>query len=145
MRRKLIALIAVAAVCVAAQAYGAKKRTPDATIVLKGKSVAVGVGVSWGSGTLIYKGKTYPIAVTGLDVGDVGATNITASGNVYHLKQLAEFDGNYATVGAGAALGGGGGAVAMENQNGVKVHLVSTTQGVKLTLATGGVKMSVKK
>ena len=32
---------------------------PDATIKLHTGSVAVGVGYSWGGGTLTYKGKTY--------------------------------------------------------------------------------------
>ena len=33
----------------------------------------------------------------------------------------------------------------MENQNGVTVDLVSTTQGVKLALAVGGVKMQINR
>jgi hypothetical protein len=32
----------------------------------------------------------------------------------------------------------------MQNQNGVKVDLVSTTQGVKIALAVDGVKMRIK-
>jgi hypothetical protein len=30
---------------------------PDATLRLSGRSVAAGLGVSWGDGTLTYKGK----------------------------------------------------------------------------------------
>ena len=52
---------------------------PDATIKLHGGSVAVGIGYSWGGGTLTYKGKTYEVEVKGLSVGDVGATDIQAS------------------------------------------------------------------
>jgi hypothetical protein len=33
----------------------------------------------------------------------------------------------------------------MRNQNGVRIELVSTTQGVKLTLATAGVNLKIKK
>ena len=62
--------------------------TPDGTLRLSGGSVAAGVGVSWGGGTLTYKGKEYPIEVKGLSVGDVGATKIEASGSVYHLSKL---------------------------------------------------------
>lgn len=123
----------------------AKPKNPDAIIDLQGESVAAGIGVSWESGTLRYKGKTYPIAVNGLDVGDVGAAKVTASGKVYDLKKLEDFDGNYAALGAEATIGGGISVITMENQKRVKVDLVSTTQGVKLALAAGGVGMTIKK
>ena len=47
---------------------------PDATLRLSGGSVAAGIGWSWGSGTLTYKGKDYPISVKGLSLGKVGIT-----------------------------------------------------------------------
>ena len=118
---------------------------PDATIKLSGGSVAAGVGISWASGTLTYQGKTYPISVNGLSVGDVGATKIEASGDVSNLKKLDDFDGNYTALGAGATVAGGASAVAMKNQNGVEITLVSTTQGVKFALGGAGVSMKIKK
>jgi hypothetical protein len=152
MHRTITALMVTAALCVALQVAmakeskeAAKPKKPDATIELKGESVAAGVGMSWESGTLKYKGKVYPISVTGLDVGDVGIARITASGKVYDLKKLDDFNGNYAAVRAEATIGGGVSAVAMENQNHVRVNLVSTTQGIKLALATGGVGMKINK
>jgi hypothetical protein len=119
--------------------------TPDATLRLSGGSVAAGVGVNWGGGTLTYKGKEYPVDVKGLTVGDVGVTKIEASGSVYHLSKLEDFDGNYTAVGAGLTAAGGAGAAAMKNQNGVTVELVSTTQGVKVAAGGGGVDMRIKK
>jgi hypothetical protein len=135
------ALIAFAGVASAAE----EAKTPDATIEFGGGSIAAGIGFSWGSGTLNYKGKTYPISVDGLSVGSVGASSVSASGKVYHLKKLEDFDGTYAAVGTGAAVGGGGGVSTMKNQNGVVIDAVSTTQGLKLTIGTGGVKMAIKK
>jgi len=122
-----------------------KKAHPDGTIELESKAVAVGVGFSWGKGVLHYKGKTYHLNVDGLTVGSVGASSIKASGKVYHLSKLADFDGNYAAVVGGATVGGGGGGLAMKNQNGVVVELVATTQGVSLTAGVSGVNLSVKK
>ncbi len=145
MRRLIVGSVAVASLCLMLAVASAEETAPDATIELKGGSVAVGVGFSWGSGTLTYQGKQYPISAEGFDVGDVGATSITAKGKVFNLKKLADFDGNYTGVGAGAAAAGGGGVVVMQNQNGVKVEMLSTTQGVKLKLAVSGVKMAVKK
>ncbi len=146
MRRTIIGLVAVVGLCFSfhvAQAKEAKKK-PDATIKLEGGSVAVGIGFSWGKGTLIYQGKNYAISADGFDVGDVGVTNITATGNVYNLHKLEDFNGNYTGVAAGATLAGGGGAVVIQNQNGVKIELLSTTQGVKLTLAAAGVNLKIK-
>jgi hypothetical protein len=142
--RRILGVMTIAALSVALSAVAFAEDTPDATLKLSGGSVAAGVGISWGGGTLTYKGKSYPVDVTGLSVGDVGVTKIEAAGSVYHLKSLADFDGNYTGVAAGATAAGGGGGVTMKNQNGVTVNLGATTQGVKITLAAGGVNMKVK-
>jgi hypothetical protein len=118
--------------------------TPDATISLQADSVAAGIGISWGSGTLTYKGKTYPISADGLSVGDAGISKISASGKVYGLNKLEDFNGNYTGVAAGATVAGGGAVSAMQNQNGVRVELVTTTQGLKFTLGANGVNMKIK-
>ena len=117
----------------------------DATIKISSGSVALGIGWSWGKGTLTYKGKDYPISVKGLSIGKVGITGATASGEVYRLKSLKDFDGNYTAAGAGIPLAGGRSAVDMTNQNHVRVRVISTNRGVDLTLGGGGVEMKLKK
>jgi hypothetical protein len=112
---------------------------------LQSKSVAVGVGLSWGSGKLNYKGKTYDLNVDGLTAGSVGVSEAEATGEVYHLNKVSDFDGNYTAAVAGGTVGGGGGALIMENQNGVKIELKATTRGVSLTAGVSGVKLSIKK
>lgn len=143
--RSISALMVVGVLGFTLSAAWADEKKPDATIRLSGGSVAAGLGVSWGSGTLTYQGKDYPISVSGVSVGDVGITKLEASGSVYGLKSLDDFDGNYTAVAAGATLAGGGSAASMRNQSGVTVNLVSTTQGVKITLGAGGVDMKIKK
>jgi len=143
--KRIATFIGIATLGLALSGAFAEDKTPDATLKLSGGSVAAGVGVSWGSGTLTYQGKDYPIDVTGLSVGDVGVTKIEASGKVYNLKDIKDFDGNYTGVAAGAAAAGGGSATTMRNQNGVTVDLLATTQGVKIALAAGGVDMRIKK
>ena len=143
--KRITGLLAMAAVALTLGAAVAEDKVPDATLKLSAGSVAAGVGVSWGGGTLTYQGKDYSISVTGLSVGDVGATKIEASGKVYGLKKIDDFDGNYTGVTAGATVAGGGSVTSMRNQNGVTVDLVATTQGVKFALGGGGVSMSIKK
>lgn len=123
----------------------AQAKKPDATLKLSEGTVAVGIGFSWGKGTLAFKGKNYPVKVQGLSVGEVGVNRATAVGSVYNLKNLADFDGNYVAGGAEATVAGGAGVTAMKNQNGVVIELKSTTQGASLKLAAEGLKLSVMK
>jgi len=118
---------------------------PDATMRISSGSVALGIGWSWGSGTLTYKGKDYPISVRGLSIGRVGITGATASGEVLNLKTLRDFSGNYTAAGAGITIAGGRSAVTMSNQNGVRVRLISTNRGVDLTLGGGGVDLRLRR
>jgi len=147
MRRMMMTtLMAVAAPGLLVQVAQAKgKKTPDATLKLSEGSVAAGIGFSWGSGTLTYKGKSYPVDVKGLSVGDVGISKIEAAGKVYHLSSIDDFDGNYTAVGAGATVAGGGSVSTMRNQNGVSIDLVATTRGVKIVLGGAGVDLKIKK
>jgi hypothetical protein len=110
---------------------------------LSGGSVSAGIGYSWGSGTLIFQGKRYPLSVSGLSIGSVGISDYTAAGNVTGLHTPQDINGVFSAVGAGATLGGGGNVAAMRNQNGVVIHLSSTTQGVSLSIGTSGVKISL--
>jgi hypothetical protein len=127
-----------------AQAAGRSMR-PDASIQLRSGAVAAGVGISWGKGILVYKGKEYPISVSGLSLGKVGITKVTASGKVYHLKRLGDFSGNYTSANADITLAGGHSDVVMRNQNGVQVVIHATSRGVDLTMGTSGVDMKLKR
>jgi len=142
---KKIGLLLLVLVVITGFTQAAKEGKPDATLRLSGKSVAAGIGFSWGKGTLTYKGKDYPVSVKGLSLGKVGISGVTASGEVHNLKNLQDFDGNYTAAGAGITLAGGGTAIAMKNQNGVRVVLHATTRGVDLTIGGAGVDMAIKK
>ena len=146
MRRTTTTMVTVAVLVAFLSALAmAQDKKPDATLTLSEGSDAVGIGYSWGKGTLTYKGKKYPVKVEGLSVGEVGVTRATATGNVFNLKKLEDFDGNYVAGGAAGTVGGGAGISAMKNQNGVNIELKSTTQGASLKLAGEGIKLSVVK
>jgi len=143
--RRIMGFMTVAALGLALAAAQADTRGPNATLSLSGGSVGAGIGVEWANGTLNYEGKRYPVVVKGLTVGDVGATVIEASGKVYDLKKVGDFDGNFTAVDSGLTVAGGGKVAAMRNQNGVTVELVSTTQGVDVGFGAAGVDMKIKK
>src|SRR5216117_541627 len=106
-----------------------KEHKPDAILQPNGGSIAAGIGFSWGSGTLTYKGKDYPVSVNGLSLGKVGITSSSAYGEVFNLKHLQDFNGHY-NVGAagtrGVTLGGGKSGTLMSNQAGVIVRISAT-------------------
>ncbi len=115
----------------------------EGTISFTGGAVAIGVGFQWGNGTLTYQGGQYPFRLDGLSVVDIGVTRVTGSGRVHNLYKLADFNGNYVSISAGAAVAGGGSVASLRNQNGVVIDGVTTAQGVRLTLAPGGVNITL--
>jgi hypothetical protein len=118
-------------------------QTPDGVIELSGGSVAAGIGYSWGHGTLIFQGQRYPLRISGVSLASVGVTHYTAAGSVDGLKSPESINGVFTSVSAGATLGGGGNIAAMRNQNGVVIHLTSTTAGLGLSLAAEGMKVTL--
>jgi Envelope integrity protein A len=117
---------------------------PDGTVSLKGGSVAAGVGYTWGHGELSFHDGPHPFSIKGVSVVDVGATNFTASGSVYNLKELADFAGNYVAAGAGITIAGGGTAVYLKNEHGVVIKLIATDVGLKFKLSADGVHIALK-
>jgi hypothetical protein len=145
--RRYIASIAVIALVVlsAVPAFAEAAKKPDATLKLSEGSVAVGIGWSWGSGVLTYKGKTYKFKVEGLSAGDVGVTKAEARGDVMNLKKLADFSGVYAAAAAGESAKKGEGVTALSNDKGVEILLKSATKGVDLKVAVEGLKLKLEK
>jgi len=144
MYKKTLGLAILGTMLLLGQVAGAAEK-PDATVKLTGKSVAAGVGFSWGSGVLTYQGKDYPFSVSGLSAGNIGAGSADLTGDVFNLKTVDDFNGTFTSVGAGATVAGGGGAMSMRNQNGVVMNVVGTTKGLTFKLGVDGMKIELKK
>ena len=143
VRARVMGVVVSSLLMVSALAI-AQDGPPSGKVWLESTSVALGIGVSWGDGKLTVQGKDHVFTVKGLSVVDLGMSKITATGEVFNLKKVADFSGNYVAGKAGATVGGGAGAVIMQNQNGVVMKLTSTSQGVQLTLAGAGVDIQLK-
>lgn len=115
----------------------------DGTLNLSGGTVAAGIGYSWGHGSLNYAGQSHPFKISGISIVDVGAANISASGRVYNLHSLADFNGNYVAMTAGIAVAGGGSAAYLKNEHGVVIKLHSTDVGLRFALSADGVKVKL--
>jgi hypothetical protein len=97
----LFATVFVSTVAVAAEGDSAappvaEQAIPSAYVWLSGGSVAIGIGYSWGHGTLYYSKdqKQYKFKLSGVSIADVGGAGITAEGEVYNLSSPADLSGN---------------------------------------------------
>ena len=145
---KKIAILLLVVAVMAGSTQAAKHHSgPDATLRMSIGGVHLGIGGSSGSGTLTYRGKNYPFRVSGLAVGRVGVTSSSAVGDVFNLRHLQDFNGNYTVSGAGTrgvTLGAGRTGTLMSNQAGVIVRISSTQRGVAVNATGGGLTMQLQ-
>lgn len=120
-------------------------QTPSGYVSMQEVQVAyIGSG-STGSGTLTFRGQTYPFGVGGLGVGGIGASTIDATGEVYNLNRVADFAGAYGQGRYGFALGeASGGDLWLENPNGVVMHLRAQREGLMLSLGGDAVVITLQ-
>src|SRR5262245_38675606 len=128
----------------AASAISGESQKPSGKVSLESKSIAAGVGVTWGEGKLSFKGKDYPFSIDGLTVVDFGIARASATGDVYNLTDVSKFAGTYVAAEAGFTLAGGVGGMVLRNQDGVVMHVRSTSKGAKLQLGTSGLNIKMK-
>jgi hypothetical protein len=119
-------------------------KTPSATLTVNSKSIGLGAGVTWGDGTLSFRGQNYPVTVSGLSLIDLGFSRVSAKGSVYDLNNLSDFSGNYVATQATFAIGGGTGELAMINDKGVSIALTSDQSGTQLTAGPAGMSIRLK-
>ena len=117
---------------------------PAGRIALEGASVAAGVGVNWGDGTLKFQGQNYKFSLSGLSLLDVGVAKINAVGDVYHLRKPSDLAGTYVAGEAGFALAGGADVMTLRNQNGVVITLSAVEEGAKLALGPAGLSITMQ-
>lgn len=119
--------------------------TPDATIDMQEVQVAYLASGGGGSGTLFYRGGAYPFSIGGLGVGGIGASTISASGEVYKLNSLAQFPGAYVQGRYGFALGNrSGGDLWLQNDAGVIMHLKAKREGLMLSLGGDAIAITMQ-
>ena len=128
----------------ASNAVAAEKATPSGKIAIQSRSIAAGIGITWGDGKLSFKGKDYPFSIDGLTLVDFGISKASAVGEVYNLTDSAKLAGTYVAAEAGITLAGGVGGMVLRNQDGVIIHLHSVSRGAKLQLGTSGLTIKMK-
>jgi len=119
---------------------------PSGYVWYSGGSVAVGIGYTWGRGTLYNSKdqKQYPFKLSGVSIADVGGAGINAEGEVYNLTSPADLSGNYSAVTAGVTIIEGGSVAYLKNEKGVVIKLHSQTGGLRFNLSANGMHITLK-
>jgi hypothetical protein len=122
-----------------ALAQAAPPPRPSGSVSIHQVQVAfIGSGAV-GGGTLFYRGRSYPFKLGGLGIGGIGVSRLYASGNVYNLNRLQDFEGVYGQARTGWAVGEQGkGQMWLQNGNGVYLRLKAQRQGLSLSLGADG-------
>ncbi len=137
--------LAMAVLAVIALQHGSafaqsKRPQQSGTVTIEQLQVAFFLSGNVGGGKLHYKGKTYPFSIGGLGVGGIGISKIEATGEVYDLKRLADFDGAYGQARTGITLGNKSmGSLWLENSEGVYIRLSTKRKGIALSLGIDGI------
>ena len=116
----------------------------DGRITIVARSAAVGVGYTWGDGTLYFHGHRYPFAVRGISVADVGFSRLVGHGRVYDLHRLADFSGTYAAATGAVTAGHGVAGQFLQNANGVQIRIDDVTRGAELSGAADGIQLTLR-
>lgn len=115
----------------------------DATVTMTGGLVAVGMGYSWGHGTVSYQGTDQTFCVHGLSVGEIAAASLKAEGVVFHLNSLDDFSGRYLAISTGVALARGESAAMLKNERGVTMELETEVRGFRFNIAASGLRITL--
>jgi hypothetical protein len=138
----LVAVIAT--IVMLSSAVCAEEAKPDALLTMKQTSLALVLGYTWGNGTLTYADKSYPVEVAGFSLLSIGLAFAEATGEVYNLKKLEDFNGTYMAASVEGTLGAGAGATTMRNQNGVVIKFFTSTEGLNLKISPEGIQLNLK-
>ncbi len=150
MNTPRLAVLTACALLATAPAFAQQRRDPGAsgpvsgTISMTAKGAAVGIGYTWGDGTLRYGGRTYRFTVNGVSIADVGFSTVRGTGRVYNLHRLQDFSGTYAAASGQATVVEGLGGQILKNGNGVEIRVDNVTKGARLQGSADGIKLTLK-
>jgi hypothetical protein len=104
------------------------------------------IGGSGGSGTLIFKGRRYPLSIGGLSYGfTFGASQTDFRGTVSNIRWPQDVEGVYVAGSAGAALGRGAQVIVLTNQNGAVLTLSGQSIGAIVSADLNGLALSLRR
>ncbi|MDS4027147.1 MAG: hypothetical protein RKO25_09235 [Candidatus Contendobacter sp.] len=115
--------------------------TPVGTVAM---TETVAAGMTGGTGSLTFQGRSYPFILIGSVVGPGGASRLDAVGEVYKLNNLSDFEGLYSEGTGQAGLDTSTRTeLWLRNNTGVIMHLTGTSEGAVLSLGRSEVEIKL--
>lgn len=139
---KFAAAIFAAALLLAAVPSKSYAETGSVRITVSKAGFIVGVG--GGSGTLNFRGRSYPLSIGGISVGTIGVAKAELVGRASNLRTASDITGAYTAVGASLAVAGGGKVARLQNSKGVVLELRGRQVGFEASLNLSGMEISMR-
>jgi hypothetical protein len=103
------------------------------------------IGGSAGSGAMNYQGRIYPLIIGGVSYGlTFGGSLTDFVGTVTNIRAPSDVNGIYVAGGAGAAVGVGGSAIVLANQNGSVLTLSGFQSGLIVAADLNGLVITLR-
>jgi hypothetical protein len=142
--RKLALALLVIPLLLSANPVLAGDEQPAGTIVIDEVQVMALIGGELGGGTLLLGDKSYSFKTGGIKIGGIGMHSIHLVGDVYRLKNVADFPGTYLAANVGITVVKGVGGMWLQNDKGVAIHLRANAEGVALNLGVEGLEITME-
>jgi hypothetical protein len=103
------------------------------------------IGGSGGGGTLIFRGRRYPLSIGGISYGIVfGASKAELHGRVSNIFRPSDVAGVYGAAGAGLAVGRGAQGIVLTNQKGAILELSGRQVGLLANADLSGLAITLR-
>ena len=112
---------------------------PVATLELASEQMRLIQGGTAGKGTLHYNGKDYAFTfkTSSAGLGAKAVTSVKATGSVFGLQRIEDFEGKYTSIIKGVIAGSSQARAKYKNDKGVVIDIVGTVKGAGLSLGGG--------
>lgn len=138
LRTTLVALVAMLAASVSAHA-------DSGTVRIEFYKAGWVIGGTVGSGTLTFRGRTYPLSIGGLSYGlTFGGSKTYLHGRVNNIYRASDIEGVYGAAGAGATIIRGPQAIVLANQKGAVLEVSGRQTGLMVNLDLSGMALSLR-
>lgn len=139
---RFIAIVLVALVSFNAPSFAQRESASIQIEIVSGGFI---LGASGGSGTLIYRGKRYPLAIGGISLGaTIGLAKARLAGRAYGLRRVSDIEGTYTAADMGYAFVGGRKAARLKNARGVVLELSGRQIGLEATVDVSGMRIGLQ-
>jgi hypothetical protein len=140
LRMSATALLALALVGTAPSAWA-----DSGSIHIRIVKASFVVGVAGGSGTLTFKGRSYPLSIGGVSFGaSWGASDANLVGRVSNIQRASDVAGTYGAAGVGAAVIRGGKAIMLRNEKGAVLELRGRQVGLEFSADLSGLVLGLR-